>query len=156
FARCPDGAVYAAAAHGVLALADTAVRTRVLARPADAVNALYCDHRGRLLLGDRNGLAQVDRTNGGLTRLPLPVTAGASTRVTHIIEDRAGRLWLSLAGSGLLRLDGPGHGLVVPPPPSGIAGSLPGGEIATLFLDRSGLLWVGTLSHGAAWTDPEG
>ncbi|MGN6728211.1 MAG: EAL domain-containing protein [Rhodanobacteraceae bacterium] len=156
FARCPDGAVYAAAAHSVLALADTAIHTRVLVQPGDAVNALHCDHRGRLLLGDRNGLAQVDRSSGNLTRLPLPLAAGESTRVTHIIEDRAGRLWLSLAGSGLLRLDGKGHGVMVPPPPLDTAGSLPGGAIATLFVDRSGLLWVGTLSHGAAWTDPDG
>ncbi|HET6912779.1 MAG TPA: EAL domain-containing protein [Rhodanobacteraceae bacterium] len=156
FARCPDGAVYAATAHGVLALADTAARTRVLAQPANAVNALYCDQRGRLLLGDREGLAQVDRTSGNLIRLPLPVATAARTGVTHIVEDRAGRIWLSLSDSGLLRLDGHGHGLVVPQPQSDIAGSLPGGSIASLFVDRSGLLWVGTLAHGVAWTDPDG
>jgi len=153
FAHCPDGAVYAATVHTVLALADNASHTRELANPADPVNALYCDQRGRLLLGDRNGLARLDRSSGALTRLPLP---GLGARVTHIIEDHAGRLWLSLDGAGLLRVNIDGTTTAVAPPRVDIAGSLPEGAIDDLFIDRSGLLWVGTEAHGVAWTDPDG
>ncbi|MGN6314544.1 MAG: EAL domain-containing protein [Rhodanobacteraceae bacterium] len=155
FARCPDDSVYAAAAHSVLTLDRGTAPARVLADPTDPVSALYCDHRGRLLLGDGHGLAQIDRETGALTRLQLP-GVNAPVRVTHIVEDHAGRLWLSLAGSGLLRLDGNGKALSVRPPQTDIPGGLPDGAIGGLFVDRSGLLWVGTMAHGAAWTDPDG
>ena len=153
FARCPDGSVYAANANTVLALTEDAART--LAQPAETINTLYCDHRGRLLLGDANGLAQVDRSSGALSRLPLP-DVEATVPVTHIAEDHAGRLWLSLAGDGLLRMDAQGKGLSVKAPEANLAGGLPDGTIDELFVDRSGLLWIGTDSHGAAWTNPDG
>ncbi|HEX7130746.1 MAG TPA: EAL domain-containing protein [Rhodanobacteraceae bacterium] len=155
FARCPDGAVYAASVRKVIALADTATHTHVLAEATDPVNGLYCDHAGRLLLGDRDGLAQMDRRSGAVTRIALP-GVDTPTRVNGIVEDRAGRLWVSLGGAGLLRLDPDRKSVRVVAPETDMAGSLPSGVIDDLFVDRSGLLWVGTDSHGAAWTDPDG
>lgn len=155
FARCPDGAVYAAADASLLSLGETAAQSRVLAHTGTPVDALYCDHGGRLLTADGDGLAQVDRATGALRRLPFGGVVG-DVPVTRIVEDHAGRLWLSIPNTGLVRVDADGSVTRVPSPPVNIAGSLPGSRIADLFVDRSGLLWVGTDSDGVAWTDPDG
>lgn len=155
FARCPDGSVYAATSNMVLALADNTALTRILSLPADPVDALFCDHRGRLLLGDRNGLARIDRGNGAIARVALGADAADNAHINQIIEDRRGRLWLAIAGVGLVRLDDHGTTRRITPPNADIAGALPDAQIDSLFVDRSGLLWVGTQSHGAAWTDPD-
>ncbi|MER3547295.1 MAG: hypothetical protein C4338_06690, partial [Rhodanobacteraceae bacterium] len=150
FARCSDGAVYGAAPHALLALGSDAAHTRVLAREDTRIDALYCDRRNRLLLGDAHGLQQIDRTSGARTLLRGDV------RVSRIIEDAAGRLWLAVDGADLLRLDANGNATRITASPVPLAGSAPSAEIANLFVDASGLLWVGTYGDGAYWTDPEG
>ncbi|MGH8164202.1 MAG: ligand-binding sensor domain-containing protein, partial [Rhodanobacteraceae bacterium] len=155
FARCPDGSVYAATVDGVLALGANARQTRVLA-PGAQVNAIFCDRGGNLLIGDRDGLQQLDRAHATLAPLWSAATPGALNGVSAIAQDHAGILWLGVPGAGLVRYDR-AHGLTgVLQPQSGLAGTLPDTGIDKLLIDRSGLLWLGTWTSGAAYTDPAG
>jgi diguanylate cyclase (GGDEF)-like protein/PAS domain S-box-containing protein len=154
---CPDDRIYASTATRVLLVGRAAGGTKVLATTSDDIRAMFCDHGNHLLVGTVTGLWQVDRTSGALVRVwPANNTTVQSTAVDAIAEDHSGRVWLALAGIGLLRLDrNNGQTRLLLPQPK-IRGSLPDGAISTLMVDRSGLLWVGTGSHGAAWTDPDG
>ena len=81
-----------------------------------------------------------------------------------LLEDRAGNLWFSYYGHGLLRLDGQGHWLNLTS-----RNDLPGDLVRSMFQDREGNLWVGidrgglvklrgklfqTLGTDAALSDP--
>jgi diguanylate cyclase (GGDEF)-like protein/PAS domain S-box-containing protein len=65
-------------------------------------------------------------------------------------------VWLALSDHSLLRLGPDGAEQKVVPAPVGITGGLPDSRIDTLFVDRTGLLWIGTLSAGVVWTHPDG
>ena len=149
--RCSDGTVYASAGDSVVVL-DTAKSTgRVLAGTGSAINALFCDQAGRLLLGNGDGLANVNRGSGTLT--PLWRTAvGTGTGVVSMAADKAGRLWLGLTDHTLIRVGSDGSVIRVTPAPLGVTGGLPDSPIQTMFVDRTGLLWVGTLTSGVVWT----
>jgi diguanylate cyclase (GGDEF)-like protein/PAS domain S-box-containing protein len=147
--RCGDGRIYASAGDKVIVLAPAKASGRVLADTPSTINALLCTPDGRLLLGNATGLASIDRGTGSLTPLWQRTIA---TGVMAITSDAAQRLWLALADHTLLRVARDGSMVKVEPAPLGISGGLPDSPITTLFVDRTGLLWVGTLTSGVAWT----
>ena len=147
--RCDDGSVYASAGDDVIALDPAQGKGRVLAATGQKINALACTRSGHLLLGNATGLANIDRKSG--TTNSLWTTADA-TGVVSVAADHAGRVWLALSDHSLVRLDTGGGTLHVEPAPLGISGGLPDSPITTLFIDRTGLLWAGTLTSGVAWT----
>ena len=149
--RCSDGKVYASADDQVIALDPAMASGHILAATGSSINALFCDARGRLLLGNTDGLSSVDRLSGSL--IPLwPQATGTVTSVVSIVADKANRLWLALADHTLLRIAPSGSTVRVTPAPLGITGGLPDSTIKTMFVDRTGLLWVGTLTSGVVWT----
>jgi diguanylate cyclase (GGDEF)-like protein/PAS domain S-box-containing protein len=155
FTRCPDGGIYAAAGDRVLAIDKDGKAAHVLAANPVPIDALYCDPQGRLLLGDRHGLASVDRASGAQT----PQWQSNDNRpvgVRAIVADRAGSLWLGLSNHNLLRLNADGSTTILSAAPVGITGGLPDSGIETLYVDHTGLLWVGTSTAGAVWTNPNG
>nr|MDQ2971522.1 hypothetical protein [Pseudomonadota bacterium] len=157
FARCPDGSAYAATVDGVLALGSDAGQTSVLLAPdTTALNAIQCDRAGNLLIGDRNGLQQLDRVHATLTSLWSSAAPAAVRGVTAIAQDHAGILWLAVPGTGLVRYDRARDQTRVLQPQPGLAGALPDTGVDKLLIDRSGLLWLGTWSSGAAYADPAG
>ncbi|MGH8111303.1 MAG: diguanylate cyclase domain-containing protein, partial [Rhodanobacteraceae bacterium] len=151
--RCDDGATYAAAGEAVIALDPAHRQGRVLAAIGRPVNALFCNRKGALLIGGAAGLARVDRRNGAISSLLAQATRAG---VVAITADRADRLWLALGDHSLLRLSPDGATLRLAPAPLGIVGGLPDSPIETLFVDRTGLLWIGTLTSGVVWTHPDG
>jgi ligand-binding sensor domain-containing protein len=98
-----------------------------------------------------NALAVFDRKTNTLTRYAFsdresPGTA--VTRVTAMIEDRSGTLWVATHGPGLLKFDRE-HGRFIryrndPADPD----SLPQNEVDNLFADREGSIWAGLGSMG--------
>jgi diguanylate cyclase (GGDEF)-like protein/PAS domain S-box-containing protein len=152
--RCGDGAVYANAGDKVIALDPAKARGRVLGDTGLPINALFCDPDGRLLLGNAAGLFSLNRQSGSLAPLWQHSTAG-DIGVVSIVADDAHRLWLGLADHSLLRIAPDGGTVRVEPAPLGIGGGLPDSPITTLFVDRTGLLWVGTLTSGVVWTGTE-
>jgi diguanylate cyclase (GGDEF)-like protein/PAS domain S-box-containing protein len=156
FARCPDGGIYAATVAGVLSLGADAAHTRVLARTAAPVNAIFCDARNHLLIGDRGGLQQIDRASGAQSSWWSAVPPQARRGVTAIAQDHQGVYWMTLPGAGLLRFDRAGGSTRLEEPVPGVPGTLPETGVNRLLVDHSGLLWVGTYTEGVAWTDPSG
>ncbi|MGH8191070.1 MAG: EAL domain-containing protein [Rhodanobacteraceae bacterium] len=153
--RCADGSVYASAGKAIVALDANSTSARILATTAQPIDALHCGAHNRLLLGNDAGLASVDRASGALVSLWHHDGAHA-VGVSAIAIDDAGRVWLGLADHSLLRLAPDGAEEKVVPSPVGITGGLPDSSIDTLFVDRTGLLWVGTLTAGVVWTAPGG
>ncbi len=75
--------------------------------------------------------------------------------VNALVEDRRGRLWLSVPRGGLVLVD-PDDGSAQELPPDAGSGSPPDAIATVLSIDRSGLLWIGTHERGLAKVDPEG
>ncbi|MGH8233965.1 MAG: EAL domain-containing protein [Rhodanobacteraceae bacterium] len=154
--RCPDGLIYASAGNAIVALDASAKTGRILTTTAWPVDALYCDAKSqRLLLGNANGLASVDRKSGALVSV-WRNQGNRTVGVRAIAVDHSGHIWLGLSDHTLLRLAPGGSEVSVVPAPVGISGGLPDSRIDTLFIDHTGLLWVGTLSAGVVWTHPDG
>jgi len=149
--RCSDGSVYASAGDRIISLNPPKASGRVLTVTGSPINALFCDSNGRLLLGNADGLSSVDRRNGSLNPLWSRAT-GTAVGVVSIVADNAGRLWLGLTDRTLVRIGPDGDIVTVTPAPLGIIGGLPDSPIKTMFVDRTGLLWVGTLTSGVVWT----
>ncbi|HKU79293.1 MAG TPA: diguanylate cyclase, partial [Rhodanobacteraceae bacterium] len=149
--RCSDGTIYASAGNKIVVLDMVKSTGRVLTDTGSAINALFCDRQGRLLLGNGDGLANVNRGTGTLTSL-WPSAVGTGTGVVSMVADETGRLWLGLTDHTLVRVGSDGSVVKVTPAPLGITGGLPDSPIKTMFVDRTGLLWVGTLTSGVVWT----
>jgi len=150
--RCGN-TVYATAGNEVIALDHAKASGRVLASTGAPINALLCDPGGRLLLGNAAGLFSVNRNDGSVAPLWQHGGGGAGEiGVVSIVADDANRLWMGLTDHTLLRIGPDGATVRVEPAPLGIGGGLPDSPITSLFVDRTGLLWVGTLTSGVVWT----
>jgi diguanylate cyclase (GGDEF)-like protein/PAS domain S-box-containing protein len=114
------------------------------------------DHKGRMWI-TADGLYLLDPASGRLTRRELSATGSAlGDRPQRMVEDDAGRLWLTTAHSGLLRYE-PDSGATVAVRANGAqADTLPEDEVSTLLIDRSGLLWIGTWTAGVSLADAHG
>ena len=107
-------------------------------------NIVFEDSRGRLWVGTRSGgLNRFDRIHERFS----VVKAGPTHDITAIAEDTSGAIWVSSAGEGLFRLTVNGKDEVTvarfvhsPADPS----SLSADRVNAVFVDRRGVLWVGT------------
>jgi len=101
---------------------------------------LFFEEPGQgLWVGRENGLWRVSGT--GLVREPLPAeVSGYAVRAMTL--DGRSRLWLGLAGAGLLCRES-GRWIRVP-----IPGALPSLSVATLLAGPEDTLWIGTSGRG--------
>ncbi|HET7359409.1 MAG TPA: EAL domain-containing protein [Rhodanobacteraceae bacterium] len=158
FTTCADGGRYALAGDTVLAVGNDRAGTRVLASGLGGATSLLCRTDGSLVLGDTSGVQVIDRHGGGVASMwpSAGDMALTSSNVRALAEDRAGRLWLAVADIGLVKLDAHAHTMRVLRPHPDVPGSLPEAQISSLYVDKSGLLWVGGVTRGAAYADPAG
>ncbi len=151
-AQALDGAVLAATSEGLLRFVGDAQPTRI-ELPA-AATALLVDRSGRVWVGTATGLLQV--APDGSLRAAWPAAGEAGARVLALAQDPDGRLWVSLAAQGLLRLDpDSGEQLRIEHRPE-LPASLPEPSLRSLMIDASGLLWLGGEVKGIATVRPEG
>ncbi len=129
---------------------------------SDTVFYIYEDTSGLLWFGTLAGVNKYERRREQFTtyrRRPGPEPTLSGNRIWPILEDRAGDLWVGTFENGLNRFDGAATGRERRPivhyrPDPSDAGSLPHGTVASLYEDRSGTLWVGTLG-GLSRFDPD-
>jgi len=90
-------------------------------------------------------LTSFDRKTNTLRRYAFPdrPPAMAVTRVTAMLEDRNGSLWIGTHGAGLLRFDREHRRFIRYRNHADDANSLPENDVDALFEDREGGIWVG-------------
>jgi ligand-binding sensor domain-containing protein len=118
--------------------------------PDNVVSVLHRDTLGRLWIGtDAASLARYDPVTDAFVRVPLDDSGGGVAGVQSIIDDGSGGLWVG-TGAGLYHLDASMHiedELTTRQTHAGSARpGLPDFSVAALLRDRSGAIWVGTLS----------
>ncbi len=124
--------------------------------PAPGVSSLYEDTAGRIWIGTTLHGAFVQEPGVGA---PRPVHESGSTRpMTETInvmrEVGAGEMWLGTETGGVVCVDTVTWKTWRERHDDASPNSLPGDEIHSLFLDHSGLLWVGS-SAALGRNDPQ-
>ncbi len=121
------------------------------------VRAIGEDHVGALWIGTlKGGLDRLDPGSGHATAFRHDASNPNSLshdRVTGILEDNAGRLWVATA-NGLNLFDPSTQGFVRYGRDPDNPQSLRDNDIVSLYQDRGGVLWVGTRSSGASHWNP--
>ena len=147
------------ALHGTLliSIGNDAAHTHAVQIDQPDAHTLLCRRNGHLLLGTDHGVYKLDPATGKTTRIwPGKGDPAPSTIVNALAEDHAGRIWAAIESVGLLELDAhEQHPRLLKPHPD-IPGSLPDENIHKLYVDRSGLVWTGGITHGADYFDPAG
>ncbi len=136
-----DGSLYFGFSGGLSRVRNGRVENLDLGpRLKDAVvRGLMRDHDGRFWIGTDLGLAE--EIAGGRYRI-YGLAEGLPPGGRFALQDRRRRMWIT-SNAGLRMLV---DGRIVTPD---IARELDGRSIESLFEDRSGALWIGTLNHGA-------
>ncbi len=108
----------------------------------DNVPAVFFDSRGVLWAGTMGGLNSFDPKTGRFRRYIADTQRQASYYV--IAEDAQGTLWLGTLASGLQSLDPRTGKFTIYRHSTGTAGTLSSDEIEALYIDRAGIIWIGT------------
>ncbi len=129
--------------------------------PDDAVTRLHLDPDRTLWIGTEVGLARWDGEGRGFTRFvhdPADPHSLGGNVVADILRDHAGRLWVACQVGGGLSLyrDGPTHdgSFQVFHADRDDPDSISQDDLWSLFEDRSGLIWIGTLASGLNQLNP--
>jgi len=112
---------------------------------SDAVLALASNARGEVVFGTfRSGIGQASTERGVASAriLPLDQVDGVGTAmVLSITETVPGQWWAATYGGGIIEFDSNGHGRRILHRPA-MPTSLAHDRVASLWRDRSGLVWV--------------
>jgi PAS domain S-box-containing protein len=111
--------------------------------PHSMISALHEDREKRLWVGTHAGLASFDRATETFTRV-----RSVRERVTSIVEEPDGTLWIGSVGEGVFRRDARTGAYVAYAPDPGKPASLASHLVSVLLRDRSRRLWIGTRDGG--------
>ena len=124
------------------------------------VNVIYQDREGTFWIGTAGGLNHFDPETGRFMSFhhdPDDPNTLSFDYVLRILEDREGALWIGVGGNdvqGGLNLFDRETGLVTRYQyDADDPGSLGGNYVTSLYEDRQGALWVGTLGGGVSKLD---
>jgi diguanylate cyclase (GGDEF)-like protein/PAS domain S-box-containing protein len=153
-----DGSAWAATSAGLLRLAADGSRVEnVDAATLGDASSLAFTSGGAIYVGTSQGLFRIDAARARSERVwPATNAERTARKVTRIVADSIGRLWLALENAGLAVYDPSSGSAEILAHDADMPGSLPEDAVTALLLDRSGLLWVGTSAHGFATVDPRG
>ena len=104
-----------------------------------------------------NPLWAFDVNTNTLTRyiFPREPTGTAVTRVTTMLEDQEGTLWIGTHGPGLLKFDREHKRFIRYRNDPSDPGSIPQNDVDALFSDQEGSIWVGLGSMGPVRFTPK-
>ncbi len=107
---------------------------------------------GRVWLGARDGLYQVQSTGTGLHE--IRDQGGSSLDVYALAQAPNGDMWVGVAENGLYRFDKDGNPLKhYAEAATAVDPGLPDGAIRALLCDSDGGLWIAGNRNGLAWLD---
>lgn len=142
----PAGRLWIGTSAGGLALYDVAHGTflPIPLGPSSGrthIGAIGDDGEGGLWIGVDDGLRHLNPANGAATTLPAGSAGLPGGRVLSILRDKDGALWVGTA-QGLARRRPGQSGFTIIRLPHATA------AVTTLFEDRTGRIWIGTIRHG--------
>jgi signal transduction histidine kinase/streptogramin lyase len=106
----------------------------------DTVCGLFIDRKGRLWVATDDGLSLFNPQTEGFERFRQ-----GQGKYHAMAEDSTGSLWLATWDTGVERLD-PATGAVTSYRHSSARGSLNDDQVNAIYIDHSGIVWVGTQS----------
>ena len=121
----------------------------------NSIQSLLVDQHHILWIGTVRGLETWRIAgNGAPARRRFTDAEGLpQLRITNLLEDRTGDIWVAAFGRGLLRWDTATGRFVTFPHQPNDAHSVVDDQVFSLFQDRTGTLWVGTHGNGASHVD---
>ncbi|MEM8583988.1 MAG: two-component regulator propeller domain-containing protein [Bacteroidota bacterium] len=114
--------------------------------------SLLLDESGNFWIGHNEGLSRFDGTSFENLSIPKPEVSEvdpiySENRITDIVQDGEGNLWLGTDGYGITIYDGQQFTHLTK------ADGLSGNNISDLMLDSKGNLWIGTVFNGLSKYD---
>jgi len=126
----------------------------------DDVNTIYQDREGTFWIGTAGGFNHFDPETGRFMAFhhdPENPNTLSHDYILRILEDREGMLWIGVGGNdvqgGLNLFDRETGAVTRYQYDADDPGSLGGNFVASLYEDRQGVLWVGTLGGGVSKLD---
>ena len=116
--------------------------------PRDKIQALLRDRNGVVWVGGGFGLAHGTDGNTRFVLLNLPILAGAQPEVSHLLEDRSGRLWIGSRQQGAYVIGATGGAATRIADTAPAAGLSAAPEIMAMAEIGPGTIWLGTFGQG--------
>ncbi len=147
-----DGAFWVAANKGLFRIAPgESIANAVSPEQTGPAMALMKSTSGTLYAACTEGLFEITGPNS-----VRQIWSSKGSSVTALVETASGQVWFATSRNGIMQLD-TASDMVAPVSSTATAGgSSPTAPIHTLWMDRSGLLWVATMSEGLYKVDPAG
>ncbi|MBI9113014.1 hybrid sensor histidine kinase/response regulator [Maridesulfovibrio ferrireducens] len=129
------------------------------------INDIFQDRAENLWLGTIEGLGKRDPETATAKPEKMEFTffkhnqldpqSLSDNKVTHVIEDRSGVLWVGTYADGLSKLPPKMQAFGIIRYQPWKKDTLPGKEVSAVLEDREGLVWIGTYRNGLSSYNPQ-
>ena len=118
--------------------------------PSSRLFAIYKASNGQIYIGTSKGLCYYDRGDDSFVRI-----GAIKTRVSSIIEDANGKIWIATSENGLYSYDQRTTHVRLYQYDASDTTSLLRNTLTTMAIDRKKRLWIGTYGYGICRYDEE-